>query len=100
MPGVPLDDELLAVLSVGVPVELGIYWAWVHRDWPGRRKRVGLAAAAAGALAGAWLGFNTADGLLALATTIVGAAVGGNLIVLALDISWDRQVRSRLSKPT
>ena len=33
MPGVPLDDELLAVLSVGVPVGLGIYWAWVHRDW-------------------------------------------------------------------
>ena len=33
LPGVPLDDELLAVLSVGVPVGLGIYWAWVHRDW-------------------------------------------------------------------
>jgi hypothetical protein len=24
---VPLDDELLAVLSVGVPVGLGVYWA-------------------------------------------------------------------------
>jgi len=33
LPGVPLDSELLAVLSVGVPVGLGIYWAWVHRDW-------------------------------------------------------------------
>ena len=33
MPGVPLDDELLAVLSVGVPIGLGIYFAWVDRDW-------------------------------------------------------------------
>ena len=31
MPGVPLDNELLAVLSVGVPVGLCIYWGWVHR---------------------------------------------------------------------
>ena len=41
MPGVPLDDELLAVLSVGVPVGLGIYLAWVHRDWSARSKSVG-----------------------------------------------------------
>jgi hypothetical protein len=26
-------------------------------------------------------------------STIVGAAVGANLILLILDISWDRQVR-------
>jgi pimeloyl-ACP methyl ester carboxylesterase len=26
MPGVPLNDELLAMLSIGVPVGLGIYW--------------------------------------------------------------------------
>jgi hypothetical protein len=27
MPGVPLDDELLAALSVGVPIGLGVYFA-------------------------------------------------------------------------
>ena len=32
MPGVPLDDELLAVISVGLPIGLGIYLAWVNRD--------------------------------------------------------------------
>jgi hypothetical protein len=32
---------------------------------------------------------------MAVITTIVGAAVGANLIVLALDISWRRQVRAR-----
>jgi hypothetical protein len=53
-------------------------------------------AAAGGGLAGAWLGFNATDGLLSLITAIVGATVGANLILLALDISWDRQARDRV----
>ena len=62
MPGVPLDDELLAALSVGLPIGLGIYWAWVHRNWSAGTKTVGFVAAMGGALVGAWLGFNaTAD---------------------------------------
>jgi hypothetical protein len=95
MPGTPLDNELLAVLGVGVPVGLGIYWAWVDRDWSG--KGVGFAAAAAGALAGAWLGFHAAADLLALVTAIVGAAVAANLILIVLDISRDRSVRNRFA---
>jgi hypothetical protein len=56
MPGIRIDNELLVVSSVGVPIGLGIYWAWVHLDWSVRSRRVGLAAAAAGgALGGAWL---------------------------------------------
>ena len=95
MPGVPLDDELLAALAVGVPVGLGLYFAWVNRGWSVSTRATGFAAVAGGALVGAWLGFNAAEGLFALITTIVGAAVGGNLILLALDIAWDRQVRDR-----
>jgi hypothetical protein len=95
MPGTPLDNALLAVLGVGVPVGLGIYWAWVHRDWSGKAKTMGFVAAAVGALAGAWLGFHAAADLLALVTAIVGAAVGANLILLVLDIAWDRRVRDR-----
>jgi hypothetical protein len=49
-PSVPIDDELLVALSIGVPVGLGIYLAWVHRDWSAQSKGVGLAAAVAGAL--------------------------------------------------
>ena len=79
MPGTPLDDELLAALSVGVPIGLGIYWAWVHRDWSGPDQDRGFAAALAGALVGAWLGFHATTGLLALITAIVGATVGANL---------------------
>jgi pimeloyl-ACP methyl ester carboxylesterase len=95
MPGIPLDNELLAVLAVGLPVGLGIYWAWVHRDWSGKTKATGFAAVAAGALAGAWLGFHAATDLLALVTAIVGAAVAANLSLIVLDIVRDWQVRDR-----
>jgi pimeloyl-ACP methyl ester carboxylesterase len=95
MPGVPLDDALLAVLGVGVPIGLGIYWAWVHRDWSARSKSVGLAAAAAGALVGAWLGFNATADLPALVTAIVGAAAGANGTLILVDIARDRSIRAR-----
>ena len=95
MPGVPLDDELLAMLSVGLPVGLGIFFAWVHGGSPARSKGVGLAAAVAGALVGAWLGFHATADLLALVTAIVGATVGANLLLIAFDISEARSVRER-----
>src|SRR5207249_9471309 len=95
MPGVPLDDALLATLPVGVPIGLGIYFAWVNRDWSATTKTTGFAAAAGGALVGAWLGFNVTTGLFALISAIVGAVAGANLTLLALDIAWDRQQRDR-----
>jgi uncharacterized membrane protein YdfJ with MMPL/SSD domain/pimeloyl-ACP methyl ester carboxylesterase len=94
-PAVPLDDMLLAVVSIGVPIALGVYLAWVDRDRP---KRFGLAWTLMGALAGAWLGFQAGTGLLAVVTTIVGAALGANVTVLALDISRDWRVRDRLAE--
>ena len=63
MPSVPLDDPRLAVLAIGVPVGLGIYWAWVDRDWTARTKTVGFAAAAGGAFVGSWLGFECDRGV-------------------------------------
>jgi TAP-like protein len=100
LPGVPLDDELLAVLSVGVAVGLGTYWAWVHRDWSARRKGVGLAAAAAGALVGAWFGFHATGDLLALVTAIVGGAAGANLTLILVDIVRARSVDDRVAPET
>jgi pimeloyl-ACP methyl ester carboxylesterase len=99
MPTVPLDSEVLAGLSVGIPIGLGVYLAWVHREWSRSTKVIGLSAAVGGALVGGWLGFNATDGMLALLTTVAGAAVGGNLTVLALDIAWDRSVRDRAAEP-
>ncbi len=90
---VPLDNELLGVGSTGVPVGLGIYWAWVRRDRPSRTKTAGFAAALGGALIGGLRGFNVAAGLFAVFTTIVGATAGANLLVLILDIARDGTAR-------
>jgi hypothetical protein len=100
MPTVPLDSEVLAGLAVGLPIGLGIYWSWVHREWSATTRAIGFAAAVGGALVGGWLGFNTTAGLLALLTTIAGAALGANLALLALDIAWDRSERDRLAQTT
>jgi hypothetical protein len=97
MPGMALDNELLAALSIGGPIGLGLYLAWVDRDWSARTKITGFAAAVAGALIGARLGFNATEGLVAVFTTIVGAAAVGNLALLALDIAWDWQARERFA---
>jgi pimeloyl-ACP methyl ester carboxylesterase len=86
MPAVPLDSDLLAGLSVGVPVGLAVYWAWVDRDWTAATKTIGLAGAVAGALAGGWLGCHAASAPFAVVTTILGAAAGGNLVVVVLDM--------------
>ena len=71
MPGVPLDDELLADLAVGLPVGLGIFLTWLNRDQSARSRMTGFSAALGGALLGAWLGFNATEGLFALLTTLV-----------------------------
>ena len=86
MPTVPLDSELLLGVSVGAPVGLTVYWAWVDRGWTVATKATGLAAALAGALVGAWLGSYAAPVPLAVLTAIAGAAAGGNLLVLVLDM--------------
>ena len=91
MPGVALDDELLALLSIGVPIGLGVYLGWVRGDGKG----VGLAAALAGALAGAWLGFHATTDLAALLTAIAGAIAFANLALILLDVSRARPVRAR-----
>jgi uncharacterized membrane protein YfcA len=100
MPGVPLDDQWLATLSVGLPVGVGIYYAWLNRDRPTRTRLTGFVAAVVGGLVGAWLGFNAAADLLALITAIVGAMAGANLALVVLDIAWDRKPRDRSIEAT
>ena len=86
MPTVALADEGLAVLSVGLPIGLGIYWAWVNRESRATSKLIGLALGAGGGLAGAWLGFHAGTDLLALLTAILGAIAGANLALVVLDV--------------
>ena len=92
---IPLGNEPLAVLGVSVPIGLGVYFAWVQRAWSARTKVAGFVGAMGGAVVGAWLGFHSTEDLLALITTIVGAAVGADLVLIALDIARDRSGRPR-----
>jgi pimeloyl-ACP methyl ester carboxylesterase len=87
LPTVPLDSELMAVLSIGTPIGLGTYWAWVNRDRPARATTIGIWVALTGAFVGALLGFNATAGLMAVITTIVGATAGANLGLIALDVA-------------
>ena len=87
LPTVPLNSELMAVLSIGTPIGLGTYLAWVNPDRPARATRIGIWVALTGALVGALLGFNATSGLMAVITTIVGAAAGANLGLIALDVA-------------
>jgi pimeloyl-ACP methyl ester carboxylesterase len=98
MPGTPLDDPWLATVSVGLPVGLGIYYAWRNRDWAAGRKTTGFLVAVAAGLAGAWLGFQAGSDLLALVTAIVGAVAGANLGLIVVDIRADRHVRTRVAE--
>jgi pimeloyl-ACP methyl ester carboxylesterase len=98
--GLALTNELVTALSVGLPIGLGVYLAWVNRE-SSTPANTGFAAAAAGALIGAWLGFNVTSagfGFLAPFVAIVGATVGANLALLALDIVWDRQARASVAE--
>ena len=96
-PAVSLDNEFISVVSMGLPIGLGIYWVWVHRNWSASLKKLGLGLAIGGSLVGAWAGFNSIAGLFSVITTIVGAALAANLALIALDISWDRAARVRTS---
>ena len=96
-PSLPLDSAFLAVLSIGVPVGLGIYLAWADRR--SSVTGIGWCTALGGALLGAWLGYHAGAGLLAVITTIVGAGVGANLTLLLLDITRDRPAATRGEVP-
>jgi hypothetical protein len=98
MPGIPLDDERLAALSIGVPIGLGVYFAWVHRAFPPTRKWAGFALATGGGIAGAWLGFHATVDLLALVTAILGGIVGANLTLILFDMASTRRARDPLAE--
>jgi pimeloyl-ACP methyl ester carboxylesterase len=92
LPTVALDSALLSGLSIGLPVGIGVYLAWYRADVEARAKAIGLAGSLAGALVGAWLGFNVLSGLFAVVTTILGAQVGANLVLIVFDILRERVV--------
>jgi pimeloyl-ACP methyl ester carboxylesterase len=89
-PTLPLDDQLLAVVSIAVPIWLCVYAGWVRTETQKAMRAKGIVAAGVGAMVGAALGFHVTSGLIALITTIIGAAVVPNLSLLVLDIWTER----------
>jgi RND superfamily putative drug exporter len=99
LPTVPIDDPVLSGVSIGVPVGLAVYCAWVDRAWSRRTRRTGLAAAVAAALVGAWLGAGATDGLFAVLTGAIGATAAANLILLVLDVVRESGATTSSSEP-
>jgi len=93
-PSRPLDDLLATVVSVAVPIWLGVYAGWVRTETPKAMRAKGIGAAGVGAVVGATLGFHATSGLMELITAIIGAAVMSNLSLLVLDI-WTERAASR-----
>jgi pimeloyl-ACP methyl ester carboxylesterase len=93
-PSQPLDYQLLTVVSIAVPIWLGVYAGWIRKDTPKAMRAKGIGAAGVGALVGATLGFHVTSGPIALITTIIGAAAVSNLSLLVLDI-WTERAASR-----
>ena len=100
LPTVPLVDEGLAVVSIGIPIGIGTYWASATGVGSRRSRIARFGATMAGALIGAWLGFNVtsaAFGLFAPLLAIVGATAGANLTLIALQIAAARAARSHVT---
>ncbi|MGB8196182.1 MAG: alpha/beta hydrolase, partial [Acidimicrobiales bacterium] len=98
-PTLSLDSELLALVSIGVPIWLGVYAGWLRTNTPNATRAKGIAVAGFGATFGAALGFHEGNGLMAVITTIIGAAALSNLSLLVLDI-WTEVAASRGSVTT
>ncbi|MEA2244742.1 MAG: hypothetical protein QOD24_4298 [Solirubrobacteraceae bacterium] len=98
LPSVPIDAELLMVLSMAVPVAIASSYGWRAPD-RAATNTASLAAAVAGALVGAWLGFTSTTGMLAVATTLAGAVAGTNLALIACDIASETRRRRHATAP-
>jgi pimeloyl-ACP methyl ester carboxylesterase len=98
-PGVSLVDQPLTVLSIGIPVGLGIWLAWIPPDRPHSAAPQGLVGALAGALLGGWLGFHAVGGVTSVGTTLIGAITGANLALILLDLWRARFVDARPPLP-
>ena len=98
-PALSLASELLRILAPSGLIALGLYLAWTHRDWDRATKSLGLLAATAGALLGGWLGFTATSGLFALVTTIIGAAAGGNLALIAVSLFREPSAGAAMATP-
>jgi pimeloyl-ACP methyl ester carboxylesterase len=87
LPTVPIDDQVLVVISVGLPVALAVYCGWLKRDSSPTIKLVGLGTVLSAAILGAWLGYHVpATPLLGAVTGILAAVAAANLGLIVLEV--------------
>ena len=56
LPTVPLGDQVIAVISVSLPVAVAVYCGWLKRDTSPTIKLVGLGTAIGASILAGWLG--------------------------------------------
>ena len=87
LPTVPLDDQVLVVISVGLPVALAVYCGWLKRDSSPTIKLVGLGTVLSAAILGAWLGYHVpATPFLGAVTGTLAAVAAANLGLIVLEV--------------
>ena len=86
LPTVPLDDQAVTVISVGLPVALAVYCGWLKRDSSPTTKLVGLGTVLSAAILGAWLGYHVSAPSLGAVTGTLAAVAAANLGLIALDV--------------
>ena len=87
-PAVFVAGRPVVVVSMGIAVGLCVHLARVRRAWSPRIRYGSLAVALAGSLLGGWLGGLAVDGP---GGTLLGAILGGNLVLLVVDLVRDRR---------
>jgi pimeloyl-ACP methyl ester carboxylesterase len=84
-PAVPVDDQMLAILSIAPPVAAVVYAGWIRRTAP---LGLGALVAVSTAVLGAWIGFHVPHTpAIGAVTAIIGAILAANLGLIALDIA-------------
>jgi pimeloyl-ACP methyl ester carboxylesterase len=99
-PSVPVTSPLVMTISMGLPIAVGTYWAWVEGDAPSSLRMSGLGLGLLGGLVGAWIGLHATTGMVVPLTAIIGAAITANLALVLRSIVWDRTDRTDSEQPT
>ncbi len=84
LPTVPLNDQVLVVISIGLPGALAVYCGWLKRDSSPRIKLVGLGTVLGAAILGTWLGYHVPP--LGPVTGTLAAVAAANLGLIVLDV--------------
>jgi pimeloyl-ACP methyl ester carboxylesterase len=86
LPTVPLDDQALVLISVGLPVALAVYCGWLKRDTSPTIKLVGVGTVLSTAILGTWLGYHVSAPSLGAVTGTLAAVAAANLALVVLDV--------------